>query len=96
MKRYQIDVPEDGVREIDRMKEAIRARTNGELFDNALTLLDWAIVNVQQGRLIVSMSADESSHRILTMPALEKARRAEEDVKSGAAFSYAAATANER
>lgn len=75
MKRYQFDVPAENADAIEEMKAKIGARTNGELFDNALTLLNWAIAQVEQGRLLASLAEDGSSYRELAMPALEKVRK---------------------
>ncbi len=73
-KRYQFDVPAEEVGHIDQMKAVIGAGSNGELFDNALTLLDWAITQVKAGRKLASIADDGSTYRELVMPALEKAR----------------------
>ncbi|MEO1135880.1 MAG: hypothetical protein AAFW68_04600 [Pseudomonadota bacterium] len=75
-KRYQFELPASGTGAIDEMKHLIGAKTNGDLFDNALTLLHWAITNVREGRMITSMDENEENYRVLTMPALERARNA--------------------
>ena len=88
MKRYQFDAPPVTATRIEEMKELIGARTNGEIFDNALTLLDWAITNAQDNRLIASMSEDERSHRLLTMPAIERVRRSAQKSNNEAAAMF--------
>lgn len=74
-KRYQFDVDSRDAAHIEAMKERIGAGTNGELFDNALTLLDWAINQAAEGRALASISQDEKSYRELAMPVLERVRK---------------------
>lgn len=84
-KRYQFDVGGREATHIEEMKEKIGANTNGELFDNALTLLAWAIEQIENGRKLASISEDESSYRELAMPSLNKVRkRAREEQTAGA------------
>lgn len=73
-KRYQFEVPIEGARSIDQMKDMIRAKSNADLFENALTLFHWALTNAQQGRMIASMDKNEENYRVLTMPVLERVR----------------------
>lgn len=75
MKRYQIDMSPQGVARINELKEFTGARTNKDIFDEALTLLDWAVVQVRSGRLIASIDDDKKLYRELAMPCLDNARR---------------------
>ena len=75
MKRYQIDMTPAGLKRLEELKAAIDATSNKDLFDEALTLLDWAVTQVQNGRIIASIDEKKNSFRELSMPGLEKARR---------------------
>jgi hypothetical protein len=73
--RIQLDLDESGVRMLDRLKEATGSRTHKELFNNAITLLEWAVNQRQHGRIVASLDESDENYRELQMPALENAAR---------------------
>lgn len=54
------------------MEEA-RIATRKDLFNNALTLFEWAIKAKKEGRIIASIDKDQRVHE-LVMPSLENIR----------------------
>jgi hypothetical protein len=71
--RIQIDFDEKRVRELERIMETCGMSTKKELFNNALTLFEWAVDAVQHERTIASFSEKEQKFRELEMPVLRAA-----------------------
>ena len=73
--RLQLDIDKVGEELLERLKRATGTKTHKELFNNALTLLDWAIKQRTLGRTIASVDEQNREFRELQMPALEHAAR---------------------
>jgi hypothetical protein len=73
--RIQLDLDDAGVEVVEGLKEATGSKTHKELFNNAITLLDWAVKQRQDGRIIASLDESNENYRELQMPALENAAR---------------------
>ena len=71
MVRIQLDIPDDRVKELDTLMEETGAATRKELFNNALTLFEWAVKEKALGRMIASVDDDEKKLKELLMPPLE-------------------------
>lgn len=71
--RFQFDVKEARVPEVRALMKDIGAESNKELFDNALTLLEWAVGEVKSGNTIASVNESKQMYRELQMPALRHA-----------------------
>ncbi len=71
--RFQFDVKESRVPEIKALMEDIGADSNRELFNNALTILEWAVGEVKNGNTIASVNEANQIYRELQMPALNAA-----------------------
>jgi hypothetical protein len=71
--RIQIDLEKSGIEQLDKLKEATGVKTHKDLFNNAITLLDWAVKQRQQGRIVASMDETNENYKELQMPALEYA-----------------------
>jgi hypothetical protein len=71
--RIQLDLDDAGTEVLDRLKEATGSKTHKELFNNAITLLDWAVKQRQEGRIVASLDETSENYRELQMPALERA-----------------------
>ena len=71
MVRIQLDLPEEQVKELDALMEKTKLSTRKELFNNALTLLQWAVKAKQAGRVIASLDEESGKAKELVMPALE-------------------------
>lgn len=72
--RLQIEVSEDRVAEIKLLMSATGIETYKELFNNAISLLEWSINEVRSGQDIVSIKAD-GTPRELRMPILDGLKR---------------------
>lgn len=83
--RIQLDFPEDKVRELDQLMKQVHISTRKDLFNNALTLLVWAVRERLKGKKIVSMDERDGSYKELVMPLLEEAGRSAEE-QEGAFF----------
>lgn len=71
--RIQLDLDEVGMKLLDELKTATGSKTHKELFNNAITLLDWAISQRQSGRIVASLDESNKNYKELQMPALEYA-----------------------
>ena len=52
MVRIQLELPEEQVQALDKLMEKINLRTRKDLFNNALTLLEWAVKEKSAGLLV--------------------------------------------
>ena len=68
--RVQLDLPAERIIELEELMAKTGMTTRKDLFENALTLFEWAVAQRTQGRSIASVSEDEDSYRELVMPAL--------------------------
>jgi len=68
--RIQLELPEEQVTELEMLMEDLNLRTRKDLFNNALTLLEWAVNEKKAGRAIASIDDDQGKLRELVMPAL--------------------------
>jgi len=71
MVRIQLDLPEEQVRELDELMRETKLSSRKELFNNALTLFQWAVKAKRAGRTIASVDEQDRSAKELLMPALE-------------------------
>ena len=74
-KRYQINMSDAGVKRIEELKMLSDIPSDKGLFDEALTIFDWAIEQVAAGRIITSMDVDKDTYRELQMPSFRKVPR---------------------
>lgn len=62
--------------------------TYKDLFNNSLTLFEWAVNEVKNGKVLGSMDEQNEKFRVLVMPFLERianaARKAEQPTYNGA------------
>lgn len=71
--RIQLDLPEEKVQELNEVMQHGGMTTRKDLFNNALTLLAWAIRERKKGRVIASVNEHEGSYKELIMPVLSVA-----------------------
>ena len=69
--RIQLDMDEAGVELVDELKRLTGCRTYRDLFNNAISLLDWAVRQRMEGRKITSFDEGNDVCRELVMPALQ-------------------------
>lgn len=71
--RVQIDIAENRMRELEELMRVCDIATKKELFNNALTLFEWAVREVRKGNSIASVNEEEERYRHLEMPVLSNA-----------------------
>lgn len=71
--RIQFEMPEDKARELDVLMSEIGVQSKKELFNNALTLLKWAIKETRNGNSIAAVNEKHGKYRELQMPILSHA-----------------------
>ena len=86
MIRIQLDLPDEQVAELDKLMEETGIRTRKDLFNNALTLFEWAVKAKRAGNIIASIKEGEGRFKELLMPALENVRRSTDAPASPAAL----------
>jgi hypothetical protein len=69
--RLQLELPEDGVRQLKDLMAEAKIDTYKELFTNALTLLRWSVREVKSGRIIASVDEQRGKYKELAMPIFE-------------------------
>jgi hypothetical protein len=70
--RIQLDLPEEKVHELKALMEEADIETYKELFNNALTLLEWSIEESKAGRALASVDTAKDQYRMLVMPILQR------------------------
>jgi hypothetical protein len=70
MVRIQFELPEEKIKELEAIMAEARITTKKDLFNNALTLWEWAVQERQNGRTIASIDEDNKKYKELVMPAL--------------------------
>jgi metal-responsive CopG/Arc/MetJ family transcriptional regulator len=71
MVRIQLDLPDEQVKELDELMRETNIVTRKDLFNNALTLFQWAVKAKRAGRIIASIDEQNKTSKELVMPALE-------------------------
>ena len=75
MKRLELAFDDEGMELIERLKLLSGLKTNKDLFNNAITLFDWAVAQVTLGRTLVSLDEQKADPQHLVMPSLQHAGR---------------------
>jgi metal-responsive CopG/Arc/MetJ family transcriptional regulator len=70
MIRIQFELPEDKVKELEGLMREANISTRKDLFNNALTLFEWAVSEKKAGNSIASVSEDRENFKELVMPSL--------------------------
>ena len=73
--RMQFDFTEDRVKELEAMMAKCDISTRKELFNNALTVLEWALEESEHGHEIAAIDRKEKQFFALRMPILMQARK---------------------
>ncbi len=71
--RVQLDLAPSQVRRLIWVMEACNLETRKDLFNTALTLLEWAVLEVVKGRSVASVDREAKHIVELAMPALSDA-----------------------
>ena len=70
--RIQLDLPEEKIHELKALMDEADLETYKELFNNALTLLEWSIEESKAGRTLASMDETTDHYRVLVMPMVQR------------------------
>ena len=74
MVRIQLDMPEEQVKDLDDLMKETNIVTRKDLFNNALTLFQWAVKAKRAGRIVASLDEETGTAKEIVMPALENVR----------------------
>lgn len=77
--RIQYELSEKENAEIEKMMEYTAISTKRDLFNNALTLFEWAIKEIKKGRVIAAIDEKTGKQIELAMPSLSRVVKQEED-----------------
>ena len=75
--KIQFEISKDAEQALQSLKRSTGIDTDKRLFNNALSLLDWAVQQVQKGYIVAAVDEAAMEYRGLRMPALEHAAGAE-------------------
>jgi hypothetical protein len=73
--RIQFDLPKSSVDELDKMAKTANIRTRKELFNNALTLFKYMILQRQHGKRIFIADAEGKLEKEFEMPVFSQIGR---------------------
>jgi hypothetical protein len=68
--RIQLDLDIEGVKILERLKELTGLKSHKDLFNNSITIFDWAVRQRLQGRIVASIDERAESYREFDMPTL--------------------------
>lgn len=69
--RIQLEISESKRKQLKAMMEKADFKTYSELFNNAVTLLQWSIRQSEEGRSILSVDQVSGKEKELVMPFLQ-------------------------
>lgn len=81
-KRVQFDISPERLAALDDLMSLCGVRTRKDLFDNAMTLLEWAANETARGRKIASYKEDTDKVEVVRFPVLENAWRNRRSLES--------------
>jgi hypothetical protein len=70
--RLNFELNEAQMASINALKARTGASSMKELFNNALSILDWAVDEIAQGREIAAVSPDSKNYRVFVTPLLRQ------------------------
>ena len=68
--RIHFEIPEDKAKRLESLMELCHVTTKKDLFNNALSLLEWAVEEKKSGYDIASINKETNLFRELRMPIL--------------------------
>ena len=70
--RMNFELPEERVNELKALQSETGSESMKELFNNALTMLEWAIKEVKNGNEIAAVNEADKVYRVFITPLLER------------------------
>lgn len=74
-RRIQFDFLQGRLAEFDQLMDFCDLKTRKDLFDNAMTLFEWAVQEVRQGNEIASYNRGSDHVEVVRFPVLDNAAR---------------------
>lgn len=71
MTRIQLELADEKVKELEELMSQVGLKTKKDLLNNALTLLEWAVRERSQGRIIASVDEEDEKYKEIVMPVLQ-------------------------
>ena len=71
--RVQLDLSVSEIERLNWIMDVCDLSSRKDLFNNALTLLEWAVKEVSEGRKVASFDEQTKDRSVLTMPILRSA-----------------------
>jgi hypothetical protein len=68
--RVQFEMPESKLKDLEWLMRQTGTQTKRELFNNAITLLEWAVKERKRGRVVSSIDEEAGRYSELHMPIL--------------------------
>jgi hypothetical protein len=73
--QLEMEIDELGARVLNEIKRKTGLHDYKEIFNNSVTLLDWAINQRADGKVVAAVDKVHQTYKELQMPVLEHARR---------------------
>jgi len=73
--RINFEFTEDQVKELKALQQKIGSTSMKEMFNSAMSILEWSVDEKIKGREIASLDPDSNNYRVLVTPILQKAAR---------------------
>jgi hypothetical protein len=87
MTRIQIELTEGRVRELNDLMVRCGLSTKKDLFNNALSIFEWAVEEVASGNVVAAVNKTDQRYEVLRMPVLDTvAKRAPRSLATDASL----------
>jgi hypothetical protein len=73
--RVQLDLPAARIEDLEKLQATCGLATRKDLFENALTLFEWCVQQIEKGRVIAGVDEKGDVYSEVVMPALENAKK---------------------
>jgi len=74
MKRLQLDMQDESMKELDALVKQTGMKTRSQLFNVALSFYEWALRELSAGRIIASVDEVEQKYKEVEMPGFTQVR----------------------
>jgi len=73
--RINFEFTKDQVKELKALQEKTGSSSMKDMFNSAMSMLEWAVDETIEGNKIASVESDGQSYRVVVMPILQKAAK---------------------
>ena len=70
--RLQLDLTKEHLQELEALMKELGISTKKDLFNQAMTLLEWAVRERRSGRIIASVDESRDQYKQVLLPAVER------------------------